>query len=850
MTVQAEPELQGLTGVEAGRRFERDGPNELSSGIRRGRLQILAEVVREPMLGLLLACGAVYVLLGNKGEAAMLLGFVAVIIAISFSQAEKAERTLDELRELSAAQAIVVRDGAQVRIPARDVVRGDVIVLMEGDRVPADGVMLAGAHVSADESLLTGESATVRKRAAEREPTEMGQPGGNDLPFVFSGTMITAGKGAARVLETGKQTQIGRIGKSLSAITPEPARVQVETALIVRRLAIAGVLLSIAVTLLYGYTRGQWLHALLVGIVLAMAILPEELPVVLSAFFGLGAWRMARNSVLTRHLPAIETLGSATVLCVDKTGTITENRMRVAALATAGGTVWACDERALPDEFHDVLEFGVLASHRNPFDPTELAIADALSTFLAGTEHVHRDWRLVGEYPLSREILATSRVWLAPSSGKRVIAAKGAPEAIADLCHLSAERTAAFERAAEELASRRLRVLGVARAVYSDGILPASQHDFDFEPIGLIGLQDPIRASVPDAVAEAISAGIRIIIMTGDYPATATAVAAEIGLPDPDRYVTGPQLETMSDAELRDRIRSTTVFCRLIPEQKLRLVEALKASGETVVMTGDGVNDAPALKAAHVGIAMGKRGTDVARESAALVLLDDDFGSIIAAIRQGRRIFDNLRKAVTFVTAAHIPIVGMSIVPVALGMPLLLLPVHILFLQLIIDPACSIAFEAEPADEDVMRRPPRSTDERLFDRVTVSTALVQGGIIFCAVVALFFTALHTGRDEGTARAMAFTAMVLSSVALLFVNRLGTRLRRQRTPNVAMLVIALGAILFLGLGVWLAPLRALFNFGAMQPADTLAVIGTSLLCFSGLVLAKALFQLRLGRRARA
>ena len=839
--LEAAPKEQwaGLSGAEASDRLRIDGPNELPTDRKRGWPRVVADVVREPMLALLLLCGTIYVFLGDRAEAAMLLVFVAVIIAISVLQAQKAERTLDELRRLSAAQAIVIRSAKQQRIHAKNVVRGDLIVLVEGDRVPADAVLISGQHLSADESLLTGESAPVRKSIASPVPDAMGKPGGSDLPFVYSGTLIVQGKGLGRVLATGKETQIGRIGRTLTTIAPEPARAQVETAHVVRRLAIAAALLSVMVTLAYGYHRGSWLQAALVGIAFAMAIMPEELPVLLSAFFGIGAWRIAQHGVLTRYLPAIETLGAATVLCVDKTGTITANQMKVAALWSPQSATWFFEGDAIPDAFHEILEFGVLASHRDPFDPTERAIAEALQKFLAGTAHVHRSWSLVSEYPLSREMLAMSRVWSDGAASERVIAAKGAPEAISDLCHLSADATAAVAGAVEFLASRGFRVLGVARALYPSASLPASQHDFDFQFIGLVALDDPVRPGVPEAVKEAYSAGIRTIIITGDYPATAVSVAHAIGLAGAERYVTGAQLDDLSDDALSERIKYCDVFCRVVPDQKLRIVQALKRDGEIVAMTGDGVNDAPALKAANVGVAMGSRGTDVAREAAALVLLNDDFSSMLEAVKQGRRIFDNLRKAITFVTAAHVPIVGMSIIPVLFGMPLLLLPIHILFLQLIIDPACSIAFEAEPAEPDVMKRPPRDVKSRLFDRATILPAAVQGLIILLVVVSLFTLALSQGRDEAVARAMAFTTMVLCSLALLFVNRLSER--QTPSPNRVMLALASGAIVVLGLGVSVPALRLLFRFGAMNALDISVVLAAAALCFIALLLSRILLS---------
>ncbi len=834
----AEAAALGLGSVEAARRLALDGPNELPSAKRRSWLSVAAEAAREPMFLLLVACGVVYILLGDPAEAAMLLAFVAVVVGISISQAQKAERTLDTLRELSAFQAIVIRDGRQQRISARDIVCGDAIVILEGDRVPADAVLLSGNNVKVDEALLTGESVAVRKAALSPTPEQMAKPGGEDLPFVYSGTMVVGGKGIARVLAIGSKTEIGAIGSALADVKVEPTRIQRETNLVVRRLAVAALIFSALVALAYGLHRGDWLRAVLVGIALAMAILPEELPVVLSVFLGLGAWRIAQKNVLTRRLPAIEMLGSATLLCVDKTGTLTENRMSVVTLAAADGALCRCDSATpIPAQYHDILEYGALASHRDPFDPTERAIADALAHRLAGSDRRHRDWVLAGEYPLSRSMLAMSRVWVRPDARSWVVAAKGAPEAIADLCHLDRVRTEALEARVSEIASTGLRVLGVARALYTGDTLPEGQHDFEFEFVGLIGLADPIRPRVPAAVAEAYTAGIRVVIITGDYPATAVSVAKSIGLKSPERYLTGVQLEAMDDAALSAAVAETNIFCRVIPEQKLRLVEAFKRNGEIVAMTGDGVNDAPALKAAHVGIAMGARGTDVAREAAALVLLDDDFGSIIDAVKLGRRIFDNLHKAIAFVISAHVPIVGMSLIPVLLGMPLLLLPVHILFLQLIIDPACSIAFEAEPAEEDIMRRPPRPVGASLFDRALLIHAGMQGGIALAATLAVFVAALAFGRDERVARALAFTTMVLVSVALLFINRStgGSVARTMRVRNPAVTIIAVGALLFLVAALTVAPIRHLFSFEALRLRDLLLPAAAWVASILGLVL---------------
>ncbi|MCX7142776.1 MAG: cation-translocating P-type ATPase [Proteobacteria bacterium] len=833
--------LHGLTQEEAAARLERDGYNELPSAKPSSLFGIAAKVVCEPMFLLLIACGAIYLLLGDRTEALMLLGFVLVVVGISFFQERKTERALDALRDLSSPRALVMRDGELRRIAGREVVRGDLLVLAEGDRVPADAVLLSGMNLSADESLLTGESVPVRKAPALDAPESMGKPGGDDLPFLYSGTMVVQGKGLAQTLATGQHTALGSIGKALAAVEQEPTRIQIETARVVKRLAWLGFGLSLAVAIAYALLRGDWLNGFLVGITLAMAILPEELPVVMTIFLGLGAWRIAQQRVLTRHIPAVEMLGSATVLCVDKTGTLTQNRMALAQLQVRDRVLDLSRLKGadLPEQFHELLEFSMLASHRDPFDPMEKAIGESARAALADTEHIHGDWNLIEEYALSSALLAVSRVWQSPDRELYVIAAKGAPEAIADLCHLGAEDAVALEREVTAMAAQGLRVLGVAKASFAKADLPAIQHDFNFAFLGLIGLADPVRDSVPAAIGASHAAGMRVIMITGDYPATAVNIAQQIGLESPTRAITGAELDAMDDAELARRVRDVNVFCRAAPEHKLRLVSALKANGAIVAMTGDGVNDAPALKAAHIGIAMGARGTDVARESAALVLLDDDFTSIVAAVRLGRRIFDNLRKAIAFVIAAHVPIVGMSLIPVAMGWPLVLLPVHILFLQLIIDPACSIVFEAEPEEADVMRRAPRPSGASLFERGTVVFGLLQGFGILAIVAAVFAVALYRGQDAATARALTFTAMVIADLGLILSNRSSNRsfLATLGASNRALWWVIAGALTFLGLVLYVPLLRDLFHFGYLHADDILIAVAAGAVCILGVEAAK-------------
>jgi P-type Ca2+ transporter type 2C len=661
----------GLSEEEARSRLRSAGPNELPASRRPRFGQLALEVLLEPMSLLLLASGGIYLSLGNRQEAFMLLSFVFVLLGITVFQQNKTERSLEALRDLSSPRASVIRNGKQRRIPGREVVPGDVVILSEGDRVPADGVLLDAVSLLIDESLLTGESISVRK-ALNVNDTVSAVPGGDDLPFVFSGTLVVRGQGIFEVQTTGIRTEMGKIGKRLQDVERKKTFLQRETHKWVVAFVIAGGIICLVLIIVYGLTRGHWLEGVLAGITLAMAMIPEEFPVVLTVFMALGAWRLSRQNVLTRRIPAIETLGAATVLCVDKTGTLTRNRMNVDTLVAHRQ---CCElsvlEGPIPEEFHETIEFSILASQRDPFDPMEIAFRELGEHYLANTEHLHADWELVQEYPLTAELLAMSRVWRSVDRSEYVIAAKGSPEAILDLCHVEPE---VFERQmaiVEQLAIKGLRVVGTARASFRPSPLPEIQHGFAFEFLGFVALSDPVRPDAVTAVKECDSAGIRVVMITGDYPQTAQSIARQVGLLDPDAVVRGADLLEMTDEELQAVIQTVNVFARVAPEQKLRLVNALKANGEVVAMTGDGVNDAPALKAAHIGLAMGGRGTDVAREASDLVLTTDDFSCLVQAVKMGRRIFDNLRRAISYILAIHIPIAGMSLIPVLLKWPLI-----------------------------------------------------------------------------------------------------------------------------------------------------------------------------------
>jgi len=831
----------GLSDEDVRERILRDGYNELPSQKKQGFFAILFRILTEPMLILLLGTGTLYFALGEPRDALMLLTFVFVVIGITFYQEHKTERTLEALRDLSSPRALVIRNGEQARIAGREVVRDDIILLREGDRIPADALILEQENMSIDESLLTGESVPVRKIAGSTKSIKTDiRPGGDDLPFVYSGTMVVAGRGIAKVMQIGVRTEMGKIGSAIQSVHKEDTLLQKETSQIVRIATIFGLILCGIVAVTYGILRGGVLEGLLAGLTLSMALLPEEFPVVLLVFLTLGAWRISKRKVLTRQASAIETLGAATVLCVDKTGTLTLNKMTLTMLS-AGITFREVGSRTkapLPEAYHRLLEYSILASQRDPYDPIEKEIHEIGNEYLSGTEHIHAGWKIVREYPLSHHLLALSHVWKSRNSLAYVIAAKGAPEAIADLCHLNISERKAIVKRIEEMSRRGLRVIGVAKAEFTKKKLPSSQHDFQFEFVGLLGFLDPVRASVPAAITESYSAGIRVIMMTGDYPGTATWIANEAGIANPDIVVTGRELASMPFEELRQRIKATNVFARIMPEQKLSIVKALKANGEIVAMTGDGVNDAPALKAAHIGIAMGQRGTDVAREASALVLLNDDFSSIVSAVRLGRRIYENLKHAMGYIIAIHVPIAGLSLLAPLFHLPTLLLPAHIAFLELVIDPACSTVFEAQLEDRDIMNRPPRKLTERLFDASTLGVSIIQGVSILIVVLGWYIYLLRGGRSDLEARSLAFAALVFGNLFLIITNLSWKKpiWDTIRRPNAALWWVIVGTVGAV-VGVISIPLlRDIFHFGLLSLGDygwAVAVGVISLIWFEGI-----------------
>ena len=722
----------------------------------------------EPTNLLLLACALIYGLIGEPQEAWILLGFVLAICLLDAWQQQRSRRALTELARLSSPRVLVRRSGSELELAPDDVQLGDLLRLEEGDRVAADARLREGIGLWLDASLLTGESLPI----AVEEPGQL----------IQAGSLVASGRGLAEVVAVGEATELGRLGRSLATVTPPPTRLQRHTRSLTARLTVLSLGLCAALAVVQGGLSGDWSTALLAALALALAVLPNEIPVVLALFLALGALRLARIGVLARWPAAVESLGSATVLAIDKTGTLTENRMAVRQLLTwPAGELWSAGE-PLDEPWHRLLELAVLASRHDPVDAMEQAIERLAQAELQRSEHLHPDWPLLREYPLSADLLVFSQLWSA-ADGCWQIAAKGAPEAIVQLCHLPPVRAAHLMRAADGLAAQGLRVLAVASGLDGAPRHPTQDcgsraddqpaelvHDYLFEPIGLVGLADPLRPEVPAAIAQTRGAGVRVVMITGDAPLTARTIAAQAGLPE-GPVLCGSELLTHQagkrPGQALDSLAQVSVFARVLPQQKLEIVRALQAAGEVVAMTGDGVNDAPALKAADIGVAMGKRGTAVAREAADLVLLDDDFGSLVQAIALGRRIEDNLHRALGYTLAIHLPIVAVSLLPLLVpGQPLLLLPAHIALLHLVIDPACTVVFEALPAKPGLMRQPPRPPEAPLFGPATWRKALLQGGIL--AALALT-VACWPGLDVAGQRGLVLTLLLLGGGLLVWLN---------------------------------------------------------------------------------
>lgn len=808
--------MEGLTKSQVIELQAQHGFNELAVADKKTLFKPLLRILTEPTFALLLLADSIYLFIGKIDDALILLGFIFISVGITLFQERKSEKAIEALKDLSSPRAIVIRDGITQRIAGKDIVVGDILILEEGDRIPADALLLESHDLLIDESLLTGESEPAKKDSANQ---------------VHSGCMVIRGSGIAKVTAIGMQTELGKIGSSLKQIIVLNSPLQEDIGVLIKRITVFAISLSIIVLVIYGLMYDNWLQGALTAISLTMALLPEEFTVILTVFMALGVWRIARQKVLTRYAPVIETLGSITALCVDKTGTLTINKMSLEVLATPLHILMLSSKNdGLNPTQKELLSYCVLASEVKPFDPMEQAFHEKRRLV---PEHINQygSYELVHEYGLSPELPAMTHIWQAPGSNECLVAIKGAPEAILKCCNLSQTQKTVLEKQIRDLASQGLRLLGVAKSQYTKQSQnwPATLNSFEFTWLGLVGLKDPIRKEVPASIQKCQKAGIRVIMITGDHAITAQAIAKQAGI-DSDSVLSGNDINALNDLELRQAVKKTSVYVRIKPVEKLRLVKALQANNEVVAMTGDGVNDAPALKAAHVGIAMGQRGTDVAREAASLVLLDDDFSSIVHTIQRGRQIYDNLHKAIIYVVAVHIPMAGAVFIPILFGVPPILDPIHIVFLQMIIDPACAIIFEMEAPESDVMLRPPRSINQKLFNLQNISMALLQGAGLTAIVVGLYFWLLNMNYSHAMATTLSFGSLVLGNISLIIVSRSKNdhlfRILQKTNPSQKWILSI--AVISFGFLVTIPFLRDRFQFTVPTLEGALAILASGLI----------------------
>lgn len=813
-------ELKGLTDEEVRKATEKYGKNQLIPEKKENFFMKILEVLKEPMFLLLIVAAIIYFILGEPRDGLVMLIFVVGIISIDVIQEWKTDKTLSALKNLSAPHIKVIRDDKEVVINSEDLVPGDLMIINEGVKIPADGKVIKLNDLCVDESSLTGEAEGVWKCIDDEENKEYWRK-----DYCYAGTLVTQGTGIILVDKIGAETEYGKIGMNVASAPESKTLMQKQTGKLVKVCAIIAAVLFILVCVITYNNLSNYLlkdriiQSILSGITLAMAMIPEEFPVVLTVFLSMGAWRLAKKQSLVRKLPSVETLGAVSVLCVDKTGTITMNKMAVK-------DAWSID-----DDIEDLNKVMGMACETEAYDPMEQAMIKYCEENNMTKEELFSG-ELITEYSFTNELKMMGHVWRRDNG--IIIASKGSPEKILTLCGLSEDKRKRVEEKIYEMSSNGLRVIAVGKSqVKTEKEIPATLEECSLDFLGLIGLQDPPRESVKDDIADCIKAGIRVVMITGDNGITASSIARQVGIPHSEKIITGDDLNNMSDEQLKDKVKEVSIFSRVVPEHKMRIVKAFKENGEIVAMTGDGVNDAPALKSADIGIAMGKRGSEVSREAADLILLDDNFSTIVHTVEDGRRIYDNIRKAVGYIFTIHIPIAFASLLAPLLGISsslLLLLPVHVVLLELIIDPTCSIVLERQPAEKDIMERKPRDPNENILTSQILIKSIIQGLALFAASFGTYYIYLNNHPGEGNvARSMGLAIIMISNLLLVQVNSSNIDFAYKSIVNLKKDPVMWGvaALTVLGLATILySPLSTFLNLAALSLKEIVIVIGIS------------------------
>jgi Ca2+-transporting ATPase len=791
--------LRGLTDIEVKESREKFGSNNLTQKHGRDGWIIFYDIVKEPMMILLIAACSIYFLTGETTEGIIMLFAIFAVAGISFIQEVRSENAINELKKLSEPLTNVVRNGVTVSIPSDELVVNDIMIIEEGQNISADGEIIDSNDLSVDESILTGESFPVAKDSTNKK--------------VFSGTAVTGGLGYVCVTNTGDNTEIGKLGKSLEQIKKERTPLQIQIDNFVKIMALAGTAAFLFV-LVYNYIDSKdIIHSLMHGLTLAMAILPEEIPVALSTFMALGAYHLLKNNIITKQPQTVEVLGSATVICVDKTGTITENKMDAAEIYDfrEKKLTETFDHRFLPITTKELIDYAMWSSEPLPFDPMEKAIHKLFAN--SGNEIQVSDFTMIKEYPLSGRPPMMTHIF--SDTKQTVIASKGAPEGILKLSGLTKKETDEIHKVTEQMAMKGLRVLAVAKAQPSEEPFPESQTSFKLELLGLIGLNDPPKKNIEEVIRDFKEAGIGVKMITGDYEVTARSISKKAGIENPDKCLTGEEIINMSREELSKAVKDVNVFSRMLPEAKLKIVNALKESGEIVAMTGDGVNDGPALKAAHIGIAMGEKGTAIAKQAASLVLVDDDLKNMVTAVALGRKIYSNLKKAIQYIISIHIPLISIVTIPMILGWKYknIFTPIHVIFLELVMGPTCSIAYENEPIEKDIMKQKPRKLTGKFFNMKELTLSIIQGLVITAGLLGMLNYAIQNSLSENTARTLVFTTIVCSNIFLSLTGRskIYSIFTTIKYKNNLLYIIILITSLILLLSLTFPPLMEVFQF---------------------------------------
>ena len=792
--------IKGLTNEQVLDAREKYGHNRLTYKKENGFFDAIKSLAKEPMVILLLVASSIYFVSGNIGDGIFLASAIVLVSVISLSQDSRSRNALEKLKNFTEPNCKVIRNEKVEEIKSEDLVVGDSLMVEEGTSIVADGIIQHSNDFSVNESILTGESLSVYKEQAKADNC------------IYQGTTVASGLAIATITAIGNETKLGKIGKSLENIKEEKTPLELQISNFVKKMVIVGAVVFVIVWAMNFFHSFNILDSLLKALTLAMSILPEEIPVAFTTFMALGAWRLMKMGIVVKQMKTVETLGSATVICTDKTGTITENKMSLAKLFVLSSQKISDPENKLSNDEKEFIALAMWASEPIPFDPMEVALHNAYTKAMSDDERPH--YKMVHEYPLGGKPPMMTHIF-ENDSGKRIIAAKGAPEALINVSNLTAIEKQKIEEVIKTLATEGYRVLGVGEATFSGYNFPITQQEFKFTFKGIVAFYDPPKKNIQSVFEHFYKAGIAVKIVTGDNSATTMAIAKQVGFKGYEKSLSGDDLMKLQDSELQERVIDTHIFTRMFPDAKLKIINALKAKNEIVAMTGDGVNDGPALKAAHIGIAMGKKGTEIAKQAASLILINDDLTQMVDAVAMGRKIYVNLKRAIQYIISIHIPIILTVFIPLVLGWiyPNIFSPIHIIFLELIMGPTCSIIYENEPMEKNTMIQKPRPLTTTFFNWKELTTSIIQGLIITTGTLITYQYAIHKGFNESITRTMVFCVLISANIFLTLVNRsfYYSIFNTLKYKNNLVSLIIIITITISGLLLFVKPLTIFFQF---------------------------------------